>query len=193
MGRCPNCGGELVPRPRRRPRNDSPAASATAPDTPPLKARDATAEDTAAIAAIYNDGIADRIATFETRPRTPQDIERWLEGPHPVVVVEEGDSVVAFASTSEYRPRSCYAHIAELSVYVGRAHRGRGAGRLALSALFEKARAAGLTKLVSRVFVDNVASRSLLCKLGFREVGTYEKHGQLEGAWRDVVVVEKHL
>jgi L-amino acid N-acyltransferase YncA len=192
MGRCPNCGGELLPRPRRRPKSDSPAIAVATPGTP-LHAREASARDAEAIAAIYNEGIAERTATFETRPRSPQDILRWLIGRHPVVVVEDGPAVVAFASTSAYRPRACYDHIAEFSVYVGRPQRGRGAGRLALTTLFAKARAAGLGKLVSRVFSDNAASRSLLCKLGFREVGVYEKHGQIAGIWRDVVIVEKFL
>ena len=169
------------------------SADTGAAATVALRARDATGQDAEAIAAIYNEGIADRIATFETRLRTARDIEGWIGGRYPVVVVEEGPSVIAFASTSEYRPRPCYAHIAEFSVYVGRAHRGRGAGRVALTALFDRARAAGLGKLVSRVFADNAASRALLCKLGFREVGIYERHGLLDGAWRDVVIVELHL
>ena len=100
-------------------------------------------------------------------------------------------SIVAFASTSTYRPRACYAGIAEFSVYVARAQRGRGAGRLAMEALIAAAEQAGLWKLVSRVFVENTASRSLLQSLGFREVGIYEKHGRLDGAWRDVVIVER--
>ena len=71
--------------------------------------------------------------------------------------------------------------------------RGQGYGRLALSALFDAVRARGWWKLVSRVFPENVASRKLLGSLGFREVGIYEKHGQLDGQWRDVVIVEKLL
>ena len=60
-----------------------------------------------------------------------------------------------------------------------------------MNALIEAARAAGFWKLLSRVFVENVASRNLLRSLGFREVGIYEKHGRLDGAWRDVVIVER--
>jgi phosphinothricin acetyltransferase len=76
-------------------------------------------------------------------------------------------------------------------VYVARSQRGRGAGRLAMEALIAAAEQAGLWKLVSRVFVENAASRSLLQSLGFREVGIYEKHGRLDGIWRDVVIVER--
>jgi L-amino acid N-acyltransferase YncA len=158
-----------------------------------MRARAATVDDAAALAAVYNQGIEDRVATFETRTRTPEDIRRWFDGVHPVVVVEEGEDVVAFAATSSYRPRDCYAGIAETSVYVARGWRGRGAGRLALEALMEAAREAGFWKLLSRIFPENAASRSLVRSLGFREVGTYEKHAKLDGVWRDVVIVERLL
>lgn len=160
---------------------------------PTSSVRIATIDDTDAIMRIYNEGIADRIATFETEPRTSATIAAWFDGEHPVVVVEVNGETVAFASTSIYRPRECYRHIAEFSVYVDRAHRGHGYGRMAMEGLFDAAREAGLSKLVSRVFPENRASLKLLGKLGFREVGIYERHGQLDGHWRDVVIVEKLL
>jgi L-amino acid N-acyltransferase YncA len=157
-------------------------------------ARTATIGDAEAVAAIYNEGIADGMATFETRPRTVEEVQRWFNGRFPIVAVEDDSgTVVAFASTSEYRPRECYAGIAEFSVYTARSQRGRGAGRLAMQTLITAARAAGFWKLVSRVFVENAASRALLQRAGFREVGIYERHAQLAGRWRDVVIVEKPL
>jgi phosphinothricin acetyltransferase len=108
-----------------------------------------------------------------------------------VVVVESGGRVVAFASTSGYRPRECYRGIAEFSVYVARAGRGRGAGRAAMDALIDESARAGVWKLVSRVFVENAASRRLLAAAGFREVGIYHRHAKLDGVWRDVVIVER--
>ena len=164
-----------------------------------LSTRAATPDDAAAIATIYNQGIAERIATFETEPRRPEDLLPWFDGVHPVVVVLAHDDVnpagriIAFAATSSYRPRVCYAGIAEYSVYVDRAARGMGAGRLALEALFAEAEAVGFWKLVSRIFVENTASRALMRRVGFREVGVYERHAQLDGVWRDVVIVEKLL
>jgi phosphinothricin acetyltransferase len=159
-----------------------------------MKTRDAVIADASAIARIYNEGIDDRVATFETRHRTADEVVQWLNGHYPVAVVEGDDgSVIAFAATSTYRPRDCYAGIAEFSVYSGRHARGRGAGRMAMEALFTAARAAGFWKLVSRVFVENAASRGLLHSVGFREVGVYERHGRLDGIWRDVVIVEKLL
>ena len=156
-------------------------------------ARRATIDDAAAIARIYNEGIEERIATFETRPRVAADIEKWFESRYPVVVIEEDGEVIAFASTSMYRPREAYAGIAEFSVYAARRARGKGAGRAAMEALFEAAREAGFWKLVSRVFVENAASRALLRSVGFREVGVYERHAKLDDVWRDVVIVEKLL
>ena len=160
---------------------------------PALHARPATAADAAAIAAIYNEGIADRVATFETEPRAAGDVATWLGGRYPVVVVETAGRIVAWAACSSYRSRACYAGIAEFSVYVARSHRGRGAGRVAMEALLAAAATAGFWKLVSRVFVENEASRSMLRGLGFREVGIYERHARLDGAWRDVVIVERLL
>ena len=156
-----------------------------------MNARAATLEDAESIARIYNEGITDRVATFETRLRGAQDVRNWFDGLHPIVVVEEGGEVVAFAATSRYRERECYAGIAEASVYVARAARGKGVGRLALGELIGAAEQAGFWKLLSRVFPENAASRGLIRSMGFREVGVYEKHGKLDGQWRDVVIVER--
>ena len=157
----------------------------------PITTRPATPADADAIAKIYNQGIEDRIATFETRSRTPEEITRWFDGVHPIVVAEEAGQVVGFASTSSYRARDCYSKTAEFSVYVGRDHRGRQVGRQALGALIEESRKAGLHKLVSRIFPENAASRAACRAAGFREVGVYKEHGQLEGEWKDCVIVER--
>jgi L-amino acid N-acyltransferase YncA len=114
----------------------------------------------------------------------------WSDGTHPIVIVEDGARILGFASTSVYRPRDCYAGVAEFSVYVARTDRGQGAGRVALTGLIEASRRAGFHKLVSRVFPENLASRRPLASLGAREVGVYEKHARLDGVWRQVVIVE---
>ncbi|MDP2053172.1 MAG: arsinothricin resistance N-acetyltransferase ArsN1 [Acidobacteriota bacterium] len=156
-----------------------------------LSARAASPGDIPAMTQIYNEGIEDRLGTFETRPRSHDEVRAWFDGIHPIVVVEASGQVVAFGSTSTYRTRDCYGGIAEFSVYVSRASRGQGAGRVAMEALVPAAAAAGFWKLLSRIFVENTASRTLMARAGFREVGIYEKHGKLDGVWRDVVIVER--
>ena len=156
--------------------------------------RSATLADAGSIAEIYSEGIADRIATFETDPRTAAEIDEWLTGRNLVMVAETGETgVVAFAASFPYSNRPCYRGIGEFSVYVRRDYRGRGAGRAALGALLEAAKAAGLHKLTSRVFPENAASRALLKGLGFEEIGIHRRHGQLDGRWRDCVIVERLL
>jgi L-amino acid N-acyltransferase YncA len=156
--------------------------------------RPAEPEDCAAIAEIYNQGIRARIATFETTERTAEDRRAWLaaHGPqHPVIVAVKDGRVLGWASAEGYRPRACYAGIGEFSIYIDQAARGQGVGIVLLNALIDAAGQAGLWKLLSRIFVENAASRALCKKAGFREVGVYEKHGQLDGVWRDVVIVER--
>jgi phosphinothricin acetyltransferase len=164
-----------------------------------VRTRPARPDDAAAIAAIYNQGIRARIATFETEERTADERRAWLaahDERHPVLVaVVAGpngtEQVAGWASTDHYRPRACYAGVAEFSIYVDEERRGRGVGVVLLGALIEAAEAAGLWKLVSRIFPENRASLALCARLGFRQVGTYEKHAQLDGVWRDVVIVER--
>ena len=156
-----------------------------------MQVQAAIPNDAAAIAHIYNQGIEDRVATFETRLRTVEEVKGWFDGIHPIIVVENNHEIIAFASTSSYSNRDCYAGIAECSVYVKRAMRGCRAGRLALEALIRAAEEAGFWKLVSRVFVENKPSRALIRSLGFREVGIYEKHAKLDGVWHDVIIVER--
>jgi phosphinothricin acetyltransferase len=162
----------------------------------PDRVRLAGSADAAAIARIYNQGIEDRQATFETEPRTATAIAAQLAERgerYPTVVVERDGVVVAWAGASPYRSRPCYDGVGEFSVYVARDSRGSGAGRLALGALLDACAERGFWKLVSRIFPENVASRAVCRRLGFREVGVYHRHGRLDGAWRDCVVVERLL
>jgi L-amino acid N-acyltransferase YncA len=157
------------------------------------RTRPARPEDAARIAAIYNQGIEDGLATFETEPRTDADVSGWLSEEIPLVVAETDGSVVAWAAAHEYRPREAYAGVGEFSVYVDRSARGRGVGQLVLQALLDDCERRGYWKVVSRVFPENEASLKLCRALGFREVGVYRRHGKLDGRWRDCVIVERLL
>jgi len=165
-------------------------------DRQELTTRLATARDAAAIAAIYNQGIEDRLATFETEPRTPDQIAKQLaeKGDRfPTVIAERHGEVLAWAGAGAYRSRPAYAGVAEHSVYVARSARGKGVGRIVLDALCQAYERRGFWKLVSRIFPENTASLALHQRCGFRVVGVYERHGKLDGAWRDCVIVERLL
>jgi L-amino acid N-acyltransferase YncA len=158
---------------------------------PALAARPARRDDAAAVTEIYNQGIEDRIATFETEPRSVPDIMPWFDHAHGFVsVIEPSGDVVGYAVAHSYSDRCCYRGIGEFSVYVRRSHRGRGVGQIAMAALIDAARADGLWKLMSRIFPENRASLGLMARMGFKEIGTHQKHGKLEGVWKDCVIVE---
>ncbi len=161
-----------------------------------ITTRLATLADAPSIARIYNEGIAERVATFETTPRTDKQIVTQLAERgerYPTIVVECNGRVIAWAAVSPYSARPCYAGIAEFSVYVDRDARGAGSGRAALERLIAECAERGFWKLVSRVFPENTASRALCRAVGFREVGVYKRHAMLDSAWRDCVIVERLL
>src|SRR5438552_12696723 len=158
--------------------------------------RPAIRDDAPAIARIYTQGIEERIATFETEPRSTEDMLAYLEereGHYPVVVAEQHGQVVAWAAAGSYRSRECYAGVCEFSVYADRAARGSGAAQAALQGLIDACTARGFWKLVSRILPENVPSRGLCRKVVFREVGVYYRHAKLDGQWRDTVIVERLL
>jgi L-amino acid N-acyltransferase YncA len=161
-----------------------------------LSVRLAGAADAPAIARIHNEGIEDRIATFETEPRTADQVAKAMAEKadrYPTIVVVRDGEVVAWASAGPYRSRPAYAGVAEHSVYVARNARGAGVGRAALDGLCRAYAERGFWKIVSRIFPENVASLVLHERCGFREVGVYKRHGQLDGEWRDCVIVERLL
>jgi L-amino acid N-acyltransferase YncA len=159
-----------------------------------VQVRNATLDDAAAIAEIYNQGIEDRVATYETEPRSADEQRAWLRtiaDRYPAVVAQIDGQIVGWAGAGPYRARECYRGIGEFSMYVHRDWRGRGVGDLLVAALISEAERLGLWKLLSRIFLFNGASRALCRKHGFREVGVYEKHARLDGRWLDVVIVER--
>jgi len=164
-----------------------------------IRIRAAELRDAEAIAAIYNEGIQGRGATFETAERSPDEVRRWFDLRsrihRPFLVAERTVNgtveVVGWVRASEYRPRACYDGVAEFSVYVAASARGQRVGDALMSRFVEACAASGIWKILSRIFPENTASRALCARHGFREVGTYERHAMLDGVWRDVVIVER--
>jgi phosphinothricin acetyltransferase len=155
--------------------------------------RPATLDDLPAILAAYNAGITDRVATFETDLRTLADIAHWPVDGQPTIVAEVDARVLGFARAGTYSDRCVYQGVGEHAVYVHPDGRGRGLGRQLLVALCAQSEERGFYKLTSRVFTDNVPSRRAHLAAGFEEVGVQRRHGRLEGAWKDCVLVEKLL
>jgi phosphinothricin acetyltransferase len=162
-----------------------------------LEIREATREDAAAIAHIYNQGIEDRAATLEIQLRTLEERAEWLtaRGPrHPVLVAVDGSGmVVGWGSLNPFNPRPVYDYVADFSVYVAREQRGRGIGDALLSALEMRARGLGYHKMVLAAFPTNAPGMRLYERHDFRTVGIYHEQGMLDDRWVDVIIMEKIL
>ena len=158
-----------------------------------ISIRAATADDAPAIAEIFNQGVEDRVATFETREAGPEEAARWIEQDLVVIAEREG-TLVGWAKASPYGDRhEYYDGVREATLYVERGARRSGVGRQLLDALADAAADAGAHKLVGKIFTSNEASIAMVGRLGWREVGVHERHGTLDGEWKDVLVVEKLL
>ena len=155
--------------------------------------RQATEHDAEAIAKIYAEGIEGRGATFVTTPPEPETVRAWLRRRGPFLVAEREGEVVGWAAVSEYSDVPAYAGVGEFAIYVANRAQGRGVGRALLTRLCEVAAADGRHKIVGKIFPENAGSLALCRACGFETVGTHRRHGQLDGEWRDVVVVEKLL
>lgn len=151
--------------------------------------RPATEADLEVVARIYNEGIEDRVATFETEPQTPAGLAPWLSARVPMLVA--GDR--GFARAGAYSDRAAYAGVGEAMIYVARSARGSGLGQALLQALCAEAGARGLHKLIAKVFPENEPSVRLMERCGFRRVGLHLRHGRLDGEWRDVLLLERSL
>ncbi len=146
--------------------------------------------DRPAMRTIYREGIATGNATFET------DVPEWAAWdknhlPDCRIVARLKEQVVGWAALSPVSSRCIYAGVAEVSVYVAESARGLGAGKILLRALIEESERAGIWTLQAGIFPENVASIALHKNCGFRELGYRERIGQLDGVWRDVVLLER--
>jgi len=149
-------------------------------------------EDWDAVEAIYAEGIATRQATFETSTPTWAEFDRGRLPDHRYVAVD-GGRVVGWVALSPTSSRACYAGVVEHSVYVSENARGGGVGKALMAALLASADSGGIWTIQTSVFPDNAASVALHESLGFRVVGRRERIAQLDGAWRDTVLLERRV
>ena len=150
------------------------------------------ASDWTAVAAIYAEGIATRTATFETKPPDYDAFDASYHAEHRLVALANG-RVVGWAALAPTSSRACYAGVAENSVYVTASGRGRGIGRALMEALLASAAGGGIWSIQAGMFPENAASLALHESLGFRVVGRFERIAQLDGVWRDTVLLELRL
>ena len=161
----------------------------------PISIRQMVRNDAEGVLRIYADGLKTRNATFET---TVPSWEAWSASKRPdcrAVAVQrkddERESIMGFIALSPKSSRSCYRGVCEVTLYVAESARGRGVGRLLLEELIQQSEAAGIWTLEANMFPENIASIHLHEKFGFRVVGRREKIGQLDGVWRDTMMMER--
>ena len=147
-------------------------------------------DDWPEVARIYADGIATGNATFETNE---PGWDEWagVHRPTPRLVATVGDEIVAWAAVVPVSARPAYAGVAEISLYVATQARGQGIGTALLTEFVREADEAGIWTLQTSVFPENEASLRLLERAGFRVVGRRERIGQLDGRWRDTLLLER--
>jgi phosphinothricin acetyltransferase len=144
------------------------------------------------MAAIFNQGIRERVATFETRKQTPDAMRELADSGAPVLVSELDGQVVAWAKVGPYDDaHSYYSGVGEATLYVDASARRRGIGRDLMDALAAEAERRGFHKLVGKIFTSNEASIAMVLACRWREVGVHRRHGRLDGEWKDVLVVER--
>lgn len=159
-----------------------------------MRVRAASGADAEAIATVYNQGVEERVATFQPDPVDAAAFAERIEEGELFLVAEEGADVIGVAWVSDYDPlHDYYSGVGEATLYVERAARRAGAGRMLLEALGTQAATAGRHKLVAKIFASNEPSLALFESAGYREVGVHLRHGLLDDEWKDVVVVECSL
>ena len=161
-----------------------------------MEVRLARPEDAEAIRAIYNVEVSTGTVVFDLVPRSPAAQLQWLTehaGAHPAVVALEDGAVRGFGSISPYRSRPAYATTVEDSVYVDRAHHGKGIGTQLLAELVRLATAHGFHAMIGRIVGHNEVSIALHRACGFELVGVEREVGRKFGRWLDVVVMQRLL
>jgi L-amino acid N-acyltransferase YncA len=149
-----------------------------------------TPTDWPAVRAVYEEGIATGNATFE---KSAPEWDAWDAAhlPHSRLVAHSAGEVLGWAALSPVSSRCVYAGVAEVNIYVVARARGRGIGLALLSALVEASERENVWTLQAGIFPENAASIELFRKAGFRVLGKRERLGQMNGRWRDVILMER--
>lgn len=155
-----------------------------------MEVRALTAADWPLVERIWLEGIATGVATFETEPPTWAEFDAGRHERHRLVAEVDGE-LVGWAALSPVSARECYAGVAENSVYVSEAARGRGVGRALMERLVAGADTGGIWTIQTAIFPENVASLALHERVGFRVVGLRERIAKLDGVWRDTLFLER--
>jgi L-amino acid N-acyltransferase YncA len=158
--------------------------------------RKATEMDIGAIQIIYNEGIEDRIATLETETKNYSYMKDWFDKHnerYQVIVAEEEDRILGWASLNPYNNRAAYLGVADLSLYISRDSRGKGIGGKLLEAIQTIAKENEFHKIILFTFPFNQLGQGLYRNKGYREVGVYKNQGILDGQYVDVMAMEKLL
>lgn len=150
-----------------------------------------TPDDWPQVRAIYLEGIATGNATFETDAPSWDDWDRAHVAEPRLVARDPDGPVLGWVAVTPVSGRCVYAGVADLSVYVSVAARGRGIGRALLQALIESSERAGIWTLQAGIFPENAPSLALHRACGFRDVGRRERIGKMHGVWRDVLLLER--
>ncbi len=159
--------------------------------------RSAQATDLGAILDIYNDAILNTTSVYYYRPHTIEDMTRWYEEKvrdgFPVLVFEENNHVVGFATFGRFRARPAYSYTVEHSVYVHKDHRGKGAAAKLMTELMGIANERGYATMVAGIDSGNEVSRVMHEDLGFTNCGTIKGVGYKFGKWLDVTFYQYRL
>lgn len=149
-----------------------------------------TPADWPEVVAIYEEGMATGVGTFETVAPTWQD---WNAArlAHSRLVTKQNGVVIAWAALSPVSKRACYAGVAEFGIYVAAAARGRGVGRQLLESLIASSESHGIWMLQASTFAANTPSIALQQRCGFRIVGRRERIAKRDGVWHDTVLLER--
>jgi L-amino acid N-acyltransferase YncA len=160
----------------------------------PIAIRKAILMDLVAITEIYNEAVLNTVATFDTKPKTIEERKAWFtshDAKHPILVAEQGGTIVGWASLSKWSERRGYAGTAEASLYVEKSHRGSGIGKALLKAIIQAGQEVGLHAVIAQIAEGNEPSIHLAEELGFNSVGVLREVGCKFGKRLDVNVMQR--